>query len=82
MILTSVDSPNAERPDSVAEAIVALPGQAFPILLFVPHGDALLAVASIVACCPAQPLHLVPKGDGPYACHLINQPVHRLDLQR
>lgn len=77
------DRPDTELPDPVAKAIVALPGQALLVLpLVVPHGNALLAVAAGNAACPAVALHLLPEGQRLDACHLMDQSIHRLHLQK
>ena len=79
-------TPDAELPDPVAKAVMALPGQAFPVLLLVLlHGEALLAVAASAAAAdaggPIGPLHRFPEGQGPDPCHLVDQAIHCLHLQ-
>lgn len=82
---------DTELPELVPKAIVALPGQALPILLPVGavQGNApfpALAIAHVtiaiaIAGATAARLRGLPEGEGPDACHLPDQPIQRLHLK-
>lgn len=82
---------DTELPELVPEAIVALPGQALPVLLPVGavQGNApfpALAVAHVtiaiaIVGTTAARLRRLPEGEGPDARHLPDQSVQRLHLK-